>query len=148
MPLSTFFSSWSGFDQDPSHAYRANNAKLKLRLQDVLFRAWDLGFTAFGGPPVHFRIFYGRFVACQGKIPWVDEQTVSCLALRPLLAENLNLCSIRSSFPYLKHFPDQQARRCCFALLLFMQGYYPLYLFFCYGGDFPRIITFAFTAHN
>jgi hypothetical protein len=80
MPLSTLFNPWSIFDEDPSHAYRANNDKLVLRIQDVLFRTWDLGFTAFGGPPVHFRILYGRFVDCERKIPWIDEQTVGYLS--------------------------------------------------------------------
>ncbi|KAK4446692.1 chromate transporter-domain-containing protein [Podospora aff. communis PSN243] len=32
---------------------------------------WDLGFTAFGGPPVHFKIYYDRFVV---KEKWIDEQ--------------------------------------------------------------------------
>lgn len=40
-------------------------------------RTWDLGFTAFGGPPVHFQILHARFVEGQGgKEKWVDEQTV------------------------------------------------------------------------
>jgi chromate transport protein ChrA len=55
------------------------------RLIDVLLRTWDLGFTAFGGPPVHFRILHRRFVeqveVGQGNEQegekWVDEQTVS-----------------------------------------------------------------------
>ncbi|KAJ5549812.1 hypothetical protein N7535_002246 [Penicillium sp. DV-2018c] len=32
---------------------------------------WHLGFTAFGGPPVHFKIFYDKFVT---KLNWIDEQ--------------------------------------------------------------------------
>ncbi|KAJ4362693.1 hypothetical protein N0V85_009350 [Neurospora sp. IMI 360204] len=32
---------------------------------------WHLGFTAFGGPPVHFRIFNDKFVQ---KTKWIDEQ--------------------------------------------------------------------------
>ncbi|KAK0653126.1 chromate transporter-domain-containing protein [Cercophora newfieldiana] len=31
---------------------------------------WDLGFTAFGGPPVHFKIYYDRFVT---KEKWISE---------------------------------------------------------------------------
>lgn len=50
---------------------------LPSRLVDVLLRTWDLGFTAFGGPPVHFRIFYQRFVEGKTGEKWVDEQTVS-----------------------------------------------------------------------
>lgn len=50
---------------------------LSSRLLDVFLRTWDLGFTAFGGPPVHFKIFYGRFVEGKGgQETWVDEQTV------------------------------------------------------------------------
>jgi hypothetical protein len=42
----------------------------------------DLGFTAFGSPPVHFQILYRRFVEGGGKTPWIDEQTVRILSLR------------------------------------------------------------------
>jgi hypothetical protein len=50
---------------------------LSRRLLDVFLRTWDLGFTAFGGPPVHFQILHARFVEGQGgKEKWVDEQTV------------------------------------------------------------------------
>lgn len=53
-------------------------APILERLRDVVLRTWDLGFVAFGGPPVHFRIFHQRFVeGLGGKEPWVDEQTVS-----------------------------------------------------------------------
>lgn len=51
---------------------------LPHRLLDVFLRIWDLGFTAFGGPPVHFQILHSRFVQGKGgKEKWVDEQTVS-----------------------------------------------------------------------
>jgi hypothetical protein len=47
------------------------------RLTDVFLRTWDLGFTAFGGPPVHFQILHSRFVEGKGgKEQWVDERTV------------------------------------------------------------------------
>ncbi|VTO92987.1 unnamed protein product [Fusarium graminearum] len=32
---------------------------------------WHLGFTSFGGPPVHFKIFHDKFV---NKLKWIDEQ--------------------------------------------------------------------------
>ncbi|KAI9151557.1 transporter [Paramyrothecium foliicola] len=32
---------------------------------------WHLGFTSFGGPPVHFKIFHDKFV---NKLHWIDEQ--------------------------------------------------------------------------
>lgn len=52
---------------------------LLSRLANVFVRTWDLGFTAFGGPPVHFRIMYQRFVEGKGgKQKWVNEQTVRC----------------------------------------------------------------------
>jgi hypothetical protein len=57
----------------------AGNPRTSLsdRLLDVFLRTWDLGFTAFGGPPVHFQILHQRFVEGKsGKERWVDEQTV------------------------------------------------------------------------
>jgi hypothetical protein len=54
-----------------------NGPPLARRMVDVFLRTWDLGFTAFGGPPVHFQILHGRFVEGKGgKEKWVDEQTV------------------------------------------------------------------------
>jgi hypothetical protein len=56
------------------------DSKLALRLSEVFRRTWDLGFTAFGGPPVHFQILHRRFVeglGFQGGSKWIDEQTVS-----------------------------------------------------------------------
>ena len=51
----------------------AGKKSLLERCIDVGVHTWDLGFTAFGGPPVHFQILQGRFVAGVG---WVDEQSV------------------------------------------------------------------------
>ncbi|GLI73622.1 hypothetical protein PoHVEF18_001842 [Penicillium ochrochloron] len=42
-----------------------------LRVWKILQVNWYLGFTAFGGPPVHFKIFYDKYVL---KLNWVDEQ--------------------------------------------------------------------------
>ena len=53
------------------------NKSLSSRLLEVFLRTWDLGFTAFGGPPVHFKIMYGRFVEGKGGNEWIDEQTVT-----------------------------------------------------------------------
>ncbi|KAI5820564.1 chromate transporter-domain-containing protein [Pyronema omphalodes] len=53
----------------------ATETKLYARFRDVFLRTWDLGFTAFGGPPVHFQILHRRFVDGMGKAPWIDEQT-------------------------------------------------------------------------
>ncbi|GAB1314733.1 Transporter YwrB [Madurella fahalii] len=41
------------------------------RAWKVLRVNWHLGVTAFGGPPVHFRIFNEKFVK---KTGWIDEQ--------------------------------------------------------------------------
>ncbi|CAH0014995.1 unnamed protein product [Clonostachys rhizophaga] len=38
---------------------------------DTVRANWHLGFTGFGGPPVHFKIFHDRFLA---KLRWIDEQ--------------------------------------------------------------------------
>lgn len=59
--------------------YQANTSKLTSRLLDVFLRTYDLGFTAFGGPPVHFQILHRRFVDSVGKPAWIDEQTVISL---------------------------------------------------------------------
>ncbi|PPQ77389.1 hypothetical protein CVT25_010971 [Psilocybe cyanescens] len=64
-----------GGDHTQGTPYQANTSKLTARLLDVFLRTWDLGFTAFGGPPVHFQIFHRRFVDGMGKTPWIDEQT-------------------------------------------------------------------------
>ncbi|KAK0727543.1 hypothetical protein B0T26DRAFT_694901 [Lasiosphaeria miniovina] len=42
-----------------------------LRAWKVLRVNWHLGVTAFGGPPVHFKIFNEKFVQ---KTKWIDEQ--------------------------------------------------------------------------
>jgi hypothetical protein len=52
------------------------NKSLSTRLLEVFLRTWDLGLTAFGGPPVHFQIIYKRFVEGKGGSKWIDEQTV------------------------------------------------------------------------
>ena len=57
--------------------YEVNASKLGSRLWDVFERTYDLGFTCFGGPPVHFQIFHRKFVDGLGKTPWIDEQTVT-----------------------------------------------------------------------
>ncbi|PPR04029.1 hypothetical protein CVT24_010605 [Panaeolus cyanescens] len=61
---------------DNASPYEANTSKLTHRLLDVFLRTYDLGFTSFGGPPVHFQIFHRRFVDGLGKAPWINEQTV------------------------------------------------------------------------
>ena len=66
------------YQRDEVNACQPNTGGLIFRIADSLSRTWHLGFTAFGGPPVHFQILYGRFVEPRdGKVPWADEQTVS-----------------------------------------------------------------------
>jgi hypothetical protein len=73
--------------QPESNSYGISNGtsngtskSLSARLVDAFLRTWDLGFTSFGGPPVHFQILHRRFVEGQGgKEKWVDEQTVSLI---------------------------------------------------------------------
>jgi chromate transport protein ChrA len=43
------------------------------RFKLVFANYYDLGFTAFGGPPVHFHILYNRFVK---KLAWIDDKKV------------------------------------------------------------------------
>ncbi|KAH8205131.1 hypothetical protein TruAng_000696 [Truncatella angustata] len=49
------------------HTARAN----ARHAAEALRGNWQLGFTAFGGPPVHFKIFHDKFVQ---KLEWIDEQ--------------------------------------------------------------------------
>ena len=74
-PLSERISSWR--DSSSQGSLLGRRKDLLRRLADVCTRTWDLGFTAFGGPPVHFQILHQRFVEGRGgKQKWVDEQTV------------------------------------------------------------------------
>lgn len=41
-------------------------------LANTIRNNYRLGLTAFGGPPVHFKIFHDKFVQ---KLQWIDEQT-------------------------------------------------------------------------
>jgi hypothetical protein len=81
MPLASIFSSLRDHTRARRNAsHQANTEKLGGRLAEVFARTWDLGFTAFGGPPVHFQILHRRFVegvGFGGGSQWIDEQTVS-----------------------------------------------------------------------
>ncbi|KAK5663760.1 hypothetical protein OQA88_4191 [Cercophora sp. LCS_1] len=41
------------------------------KFTNTVVNTWHLGFTGFGGPPVHFKIFHDKFVL---KLKWIDEQ--------------------------------------------------------------------------
>ena len=47
----------------------------------LTFRAtWDLWIFSFGGPPVHYQIFYRRFVQTDDeKMKWADDKMVSTM---------------------------------------------------------------------
>lgn len=51
----------------------STNIPFKRKLLLVAQNYGDLGFTAFGGPPVHFQILYQRFVT---KLGWIDDKAV------------------------------------------------------------------------
>lgn len=77
MPLSQLFK----FVSERSHQHRYPE-KLVDRITEVVKAIWYLGFTSFGGPPVHFQIFHKHFVEDKsGRTPWIDEQTVRSLDL-------------------------------------------------------------------
>lgn len=46
--------------------------KIANRYKETVVTNWYLGFTSFGGPPVHFQIFHKKFVE---ELKWIDEQT-------------------------------------------------------------------------
>ncbi|KAK3296641.1 chromate transporter-domain-containing protein [Chaetomium fimeti] len=48
-----------------------SNWNVTPRLWNTARETWYLGFTSFGGPPVHFKIFHDKFVT---KLQWIDEQ--------------------------------------------------------------------------
>ncbi|PVI03340.1 chromate transporter [Periconia macrospinosa] len=76
MPLLDIYRSLRDLTRDQRHSLKANDKNLIWRLGEVFVRTWDLGFTAFGGPPVHFQIVHHRFVeGGDGKNKWLDEQT-------------------------------------------------------------------------
>lgn len=94
-PLRRFLQQHATLSSDAEWA--AGTSKLAMRTAEVVRRTWDLGFTAFGGPPVHFQILWRRFVVKEEyregngeqhggagvtqrgrerERGWIDEQTV------------------------------------------------------------------------
>ncbi|KAJ2985333.1 hypothetical protein NUW58_g5590 [Xylaria curta] len=47
--------------------------KVGGRAWRVFETGWHLGFTSFGGPAVHFKIFQDKYI---DKLGWIDEQTL------------------------------------------------------------------------
>ncbi|KAH8432400.1 putative chromate ion transporter [Aspergillus melleus] len=82
---------------------------LLSRLRDVIHHTWYLGFTSFGGPPVHFQIFHARFVE---KEKWVDDQTYQEL------------------FAICQGLPGPASTKMLFCLALLHAGFVPALLVF------------------
>lgn len=101
-------------------------------LWDFFLRTFDLGFTAFGGPPVHFQILHQRFVDGNGKTAWIDEQTV-CLHSDPLMKPLKHCYSIKSCSLSVKHSLDQQALKSLSASRSYMPASSPRCLYFSCG---------------
>ena len=117
--------------RDSSRRQQSHQEKLRDRLLDVFHRTWDLGFTAFGGPNVHFQIFFRRFVDTSGaKTPWIDEQTVSQRVFRyhrfsmPSTTKH-SPSSTRSYSQYVRAFRAQAAPKCSSASYSFTPASYP-----------------------
>ncbi|KAF1995995.1 chromate ion transporter-like protein [Amniculicola lignicola CBS 123094] len=78
MPIHSTINSFRAYARTQRSASpQPNTGNLVWRLAEVTARMWDLGFTAFGGPPVHFQILHRRFVDGKGHFgaKWIDEQT-------------------------------------------------------------------------
>ncbi|EDU50222.1 conserved hypothetical protein [Pyrenophora tritici-repentis Pt-1C-BFP] len=119
---------------NPTTAAHSETEKetLQARFCDVFIRMWDLGFTSFGGPPVHFQILHRRFVEGKGSWgsggsergengegvgegegrKWVDEQTY-----QELFALNQAL-------------PGPASTKMCFCIALLHAGIFPATLAF------------------
>ncbi|KAK3330089.1 chromate transporter-domain-containing protein [Apodospora peruviana] len=71
---SNFYGRFFGNDDsndDQSNGGNGNGNSRGSGLSSTVRENWYLGFTAFGGPPVHFKIFHDKFVT---KLGWIDEQ--------------------------------------------------------------------------
>ncbi|KAK6360900.1 hypothetical protein TWF730_007015 [Orbilia blumenaviensis] len=55
----------------PRQQQEGAGIQISSKWRDFAIANWHLGFTAFGGPPVHFQIFHTKFV---DKLKWIDEQ--------------------------------------------------------------------------
>jgi len=119
-----------GSDGSPTEPYQANTSKLSIRLWDVLLRTFDLGVTAFGGPPVHFQIFHRRFVDGMGKAPWIDEQTVSLLPLLNQLDPTDCHTKYQEVFAIVQALPGPASTKMLFTIAQIRAGLIPALLVF------------------
>jgi len=84
---------------------------LSVRLVNTARHTWDLGVTAFGGPPVHFIIFKRRFVEQQ---KWVTQETVRFIPVSfPVDACLTIRTGITNSSQYVNLSLDQLAPKSC-----------------------------------
>ncbi|KAH8743113.1 chromate transporter-domain-containing protein [Diaporthe sp. PMI_573] len=74
-----------------------------MRAWNTVRENWYLGFTSFGGPPVHFKIFHDKFTS---KLGWIDEQVYQelfsvCQALSGPGSTKMHYCInlIHDGFP-------------------------------------------------
>lgn len=51
--------------QQGSDAIRSGSSKFWNRIRDVILVNWHLGFTAFGGPAVHYQLVRKSIVSIQ-----------------------------------------------------------------------------------
>ena len=130
MPLFETLKTIHEYTRDRRNAYHANNQKLHLRLADVFARTWDLGFTAFGGPPVHFQILHQRFVEGRGGLtPWIDEQTV--LGLRTIsVGISLIQLKYQELFAICQALPGPGSTKMLFCMVLIHAGVIPAIFIF------------------
>lgn len=115
---------------------------LSNRLLDVFLRTWDLGFTAFGGPPVHFQIIYARFVDGKGGGRWIDEQTVNVSSIS-ILSETDCYRQYQELFAICQALPGPGSTKMLFCVTLLHAGFLPaifVFILWRYGG-LPRLLN-------
>jgi chromate transport protein ChrA len=103
-------------------------SSLSRNFLHVFVRTWDLGFTAFGGPAVHFQILHQRFVEGRRGQKWVDEQTVSSdileniSRLHPLTIRHVQYQEL---FAICQALPGPGSTKMLFCLVLLHAGFVP-----------------------
>lgn len=127
MGLISFFHAVRTYIRDEGNALHSNNEKLLFRIADVFARTWDLGFTAFGGPPVHFQIIHQRFVESRnGKSPWIDEQTVS----DSHLMSEIDNFKYQELFAVCQALPGPASTKMLFCIAILHAGFIPALIVF------------------
>ncbi|KAK5018384.1 hypothetical protein LTR60_001521 [Cryomyces antarcticus] len=71
--------------------------KSRDALREMVATEWYLGFTSFGGPAVHFQIFYKMFVQ---DLKWIEEQTVCIQAPQEGSTPKMKFLDIRAKKGY------------------------------------------------